>query len=83
MTAQPLPGTEGASYPFWSPDSRAIGFVAEGKLKRIDIGGGQPQTLANAAGSRGGTWSRDDVILFGVTAAGLRRVPASGGEVAG
>ena len=81
VTAQPLPGTEGASYPFWSPDSRAIGFFAEGKLKRIDIGGGQPQTLANAAGSRGGAWNRDDVILFGVSAAGLQRVPASGGEV--
>ncbi len=79
-TSQPLPGTEGASYPFWSPDSRAIGFGAEGKLKRIDIGGGQPQTLADASGYRGGSWSRDGTILFAVATAGLRRVAASGGE---
>jgi hypothetical protein len=81
ITSQPLSGTDFASYPFWSPDSRSIGFFAEGKLKRIDIGGGQPQTLANAAGSRGGAWNRDGVILFGVSSAGLLRVPASGGEV--
>ncbi len=80
VTAQPLPGTEGATYPFWSPDSRSIGFFAEGKLKRLDIGGGQPQTLANAPGARGGAWSRDGVILFGAAAAGLQRVTASGGE---
>ena len=45
-TAQPLAGTEGAIYPFWSPDSSALGFFADGKLKRIDISGGLPQTLA-------------------------------------
>ena len=50
-TAQPLPGTDGASYPFWSPDSRSLGFFAGGRLKRIDIGGGQPQNLTNAAGA--------------------------------
>ena len=46
--AQPLAGTEGASYPFWSPDSRSVGFFADSKLKRLDIGGGSPQTLADA-----------------------------------
>ena len=45
-TAQPLAGTEGAAYPFWSPDNRSVGFFADGKLKRLDIGGGAPQTLA-------------------------------------
>src|SRR5262245_3712241 len=63
-TAQPLPGTEGASYPFWSPDSRAIGFFAGGKLKRTDISGGLPQILANATTPRGGAWSRDGAIVF-------------------
>ena len=47
-TAQPLAGTEGAASPFWSPDSRSVGFFADGKLKRLDIGGGAPQTLAAA-----------------------------------
>ena len=83
VTAQPLPGTENATYPFWSPDSRSIGFFAGGKLKRIDLGGGSPQTLANAPSTRGGAWSRDGIILFapGQTG-GLSRVPASGGEAA-
>jgi serine/threonine protein kinase len=80
VTGQPLPGTDGASYPFWSPDSQSIGFFAEGKLKRIDIGGGPPQPLADAPSARGGTWSRDGVILFGATG-GILRVPASRGEV--
>src|SRR5262249_1848527 len=63
-TASPLAGTEGASYPFWSPDGRAIGFFADGKLKRIDVSGGTAQVLAEAPTGRGGAWSDDDVILF-------------------
>src|SRR6266536_1931073 len=66
LSAQALPGTEGASgasLPFWSPDSRFIGFFAGGKLKKIDASGGPPQTLCDAAAS-GGTWNRDGVILF-------------------
>ena len=47
-TAQPLAGTEGAMYPFWSPSSRSVGFFAGGALKRLDLGGGAPQTLAPA-----------------------------------
>jgi eukaryotic-like serine/threonine-protein kinase len=79
-TVQPLPGTEGAMNPFWSPDSRLIGFFAEGKLKRIDIAGGLPQALASAqAGS--GAWNRDGVIVFAPSNfSPLYRVPAVGGE---
>ena len=78
-----LPGTEGALSPFWSPDSRSLGFFANLKLKRIDLGGGQPQTLADvAAVATQGAWSEEGVILFGSAAAPLSRVPASGGQVA-
>ncbi len=80
-TAQPLAGTEGAAYPFWSPDSRSVGFVADNRLKRLDIGGGAPQTLATANAARGGTWNADGIILFTTgTSSPLFRVPASGGE---
>ena len=68
--AQPLAGTDGASYPFWSPDSRSIGFFADGKLKRLDLSAGAPQTLAPAGLGRGGTWSADGVILFAPSSAG-------------
>jgi Tol biopolymer transport system component len=75
VTARPLPGTEGASYPFWAPDGRAIGFFADGKLKRIDPGGGALQVLADAPNGRGGTWNRDGVLVFDPTGSGaLMRV---------
>ncbi len=79
--AQPLPGTEGGSCPFWSPDSRFLGFFADGKLKKMDVTGGTPQILADAPGfSHGGTWSREGVILFSSSTYGpLHRVPESGG----
>jgi serine/threonine protein kinase len=80
-TAQPLAGTEGAEYPFWSPDSRSVGFFAGSKLKRLDIGAGPPQVIADAGAGRGGTWSREGTILFApTTASPLWRVPASGGS---
>ena len=57
--AQPLRGTDDAIYPFWSPDSRSLGFFAQGKLKTIEIGGGPPRTLSDAPlDSRGGTWGQ-------------------------
>jgi Tol biopolymer transport system component len=80
LAAQPLAGTDGASCPFWSPDSASIGFFADGKLKRIDVVGSAPQVLANAAVGRGGTWNREGIILFAPGgAAPLLKVPATGG----
>lgn len=77
---RPLPGTEHPVHPFWSPDSRFIGFFADGKLKKIDVSGGPPQILCNAPMGRGGTWSRDNAILFCPnTSTGLFLVSASGG----
>lgn len=83
-TAQPLAGTENARQPFWSPDGRAIGFFADGELKRTDTGGGAPQTLATTAGApRGGTWGADNTLLFATSLnPDLMRVSANGGEAA-
>ena len=86
----PIPGTESDSYgptmggahPFWSPDSKAIGFFVEGKLKRIDAAGGDPVTIADAPYNYGGSWNRDNVIIFvrdNLNA--VYRVPATGGGV--
>jgi eukaryotic-like serine/threonine-protein kinase len=80
LTAQPLPDTADSSYPFWSPDSREIGFFAGGKLKKIEASGGPPQILANAAIGRGGAWSKDGVIVFSPgTSDSLLRLSAGGG----
>ena len=64
LQAQPLAGTEGATYPFWSPDSRFIGFFAGGKLKKIESSGGPPFTICDASDGRGGTWNREGDILL-------------------
>jgi len=85
LTARPLPGTEGAWYPFWSPDSRWLGFFVGRKLKKVSIDGGQVQALANA-GCCGGTWARTEdgdpgTIVFGTEDENsLQRIPAEGGE---
>jgi len=81
LTAQPLAGTDGGSFPFWSPDSRFIGFFADGKLKRIDASGGPALTLADAPQGRGGSWNQDGVIVFAPRNAAVRllRVSAAGG----
>jgi serine/threonine protein kinase len=81
LSAQPIAGTDGAIFPFWSPDSRALGFFAEGKLKKVEVAGGQLTTLATAPNARGGAWNREGVIIFCPTPpAPLYRIPASGGE---
>ena len=83
VAAQPLAGTEEAMHPFWSPDSAHLGFFAAGKLKRISAAGGPPQTVCDASDGRGGTWSRDGVILFTPSIRdGIYRVPAVGGAPA-
>jgi serine/threonine protein kinase len=81
LTAQPLAGTDGAIFPFWSPDSRFIAFFADGKLKKIDATGGPALTLAEAPLGRGGSWSRDGAIVFqpANTAGPLLRVSSAGG----
>jgi Tol biopolymer transport system component len=81
VEAQPLPGTEGASNPFWSPDSRYIGFGANNILKRVDASGGAPQTICEGVSSALGlgTWNEDGTIIFG-SLSGLQRVSASGGS---
>ena len=79
-TAQSLAGTEGATHPFWSPDSRSIAFFAGSALKRLDLGGGAPQTVAPVTSGQGATWNADGVILFApTTISPLMRVPATGG----
>src|SRR5262245_43680143 len=81
-TPQPLAGTAGAGMPFWSPDSRSIGFFAEGRLKRIDARGGPALTLCEVGVvGRGGTWNRDGVIVFAPSPNGpLHRVSDNGGQ---
>jgi Tol biopolymer transport system component len=75
-----LAGTEGATFPFWSPDGESIGFFAEGKLKRIDVSSQAIAIVADAPLARGGAWQPDDMILFAPNASGpLSRVNARGG----
>jgi serine/threonine protein kinase len=77
--AQRLPGTAGAEHPFWSPDSRAIGFFADQKLKRIEIASGTVQTLADAPAARGGAWGHDTIVFAPANISPLMRIAARGG----
>jgi Tol biopolymer transport system component len=76
-----LPGTTSASLPFWSPDSRQLGFFANGKLRVVAVDGGDPDALCDAPTPRGGTWNESGTILFAPLAQGpLMRIPARGGD---
>ncbi len=76
-----LAGTEGAQYPFWSPDSKNLGFFADAKLKKVSASGGQPLTLCDAPDGKGGSWSPEGVILFAPSATSpIQRVSQLGGE---
>jgi hypothetical protein len=78
-----MPGTDGASMPFWSPDGHSIGFFASGKLYRIEVAGGPPHALAIASAARGGTWNAEGTIIYSPTAAGeLVKISAADAEPA-
>ena len=81
-TSDALPGTEGGYYPFLSPDDRHVGFFAGGRLKRVSLAGGLAEPLTPAPGAvTGGTWARDDTIMFSTGVLQVpHRVGARGGE---
>src|SRR3984885_5139530 len=80
LEAKPLAGTEFASNPFWSPDSRSIGFFTPSKLKTVDVAGGPARDVADVVVGRGGAWSPEDVIVFCPRPIGiLHQVAAAGG----
>jgi eukaryotic-like serine/threonine-protein kinase len=81
LEARPMASTDDATFPFWSPDSRWIGFFASGKLRKIAVGGGPSQELCDVTSGLGGTWNREDVIVFSSSPAEnvLRRISAVAG----
>jgi Tol biopolymer transport system component len=81
VASRPLAGTSGAAYPFWSADSRRIGYFSGGRLRRIDAGGGPPLTLCDASNGKGGAWNAHGDIVFAPThASALYRVAEAGGD---
>jgi serine/threonine protein kinase/Tol biopolymer transport system component len=82
LQAQPIPGTDDARYPFWSPNSRYVGFFAQEKLKKIPANGGPAQSLCSVVRASGGSWNRDDVIVFSSSRGAIQSVSASGGAPA-
>jgi dipeptidyl aminopeptidase/acylaminoacyl peptidase len=78
--AKNVADSEGATYPFWSPDGRALAFFADGRLKKLDLAGGPVQTICDAPAGRGGTWNKNGVIVFAPdVVTGLHQVSAAGG----
>ncbi|MBI2678655.1 MAG: serine/threonine-protein kinase [Candidatus Koribacter versatilis] len=82
VESRPLSGTDGATYPFWSPDSRFIGFFANGKMKKIEVATGVVLNICDVAEGRGGAWNEQGVILFGQRDLALLRTTAAGGAEA-
>jgi Tol biopolymer transport system component len=83
LTSAELAGTEGASYPFWSPDDNYLAFFANGKLQKIAVTGGPPQMLAQASFARGGSWGRKNVIIYSPDPGSpIWKVSADGGDAA-
>jgi Tol biopolymer transport system component/predicted Ser/Thr protein kinase len=81
--AEPIPGTEEATFPFWSPDGQFLAFFADRKLKKVDLSGGPVVTVCEAERGLGGSWGRDGTILFAPTPSSpLFRVPSAGGKPA-
>jgi Tol biopolymer transport system component/predicted Ser/Thr protein kinase len=78
--ARELAGTDGGAHPFWAPDSRRLGFFADGRLLTIDTGSGGARSVCDAPYPRGGAWTPDDVILFGGLWRPIHRVAVSGGS---
>jgi len=81
VQATVLPGTENASRPFWSPDSRFIAYFAAGKLRKLDTNAGPPQVLCDTASNVGGTWNGDGLIVIGNTSGPLQQISLSGGQL--
>lgn len=81
LASLPLPGTEDAYLPFWSPDSRYVAFFQEGKLKKVLATGGPTLSICDAPSGRNGDWNKDDIIVFTPTYDGIiHKVSAAGGE---
>ncbi|MGH9523734.1 MAG: protein kinase domain-containing protein [Terriglobales bacterium] len=81
VEAKVVPGTDYATYPFWSPDGKSLGFYGSGKLRRVDLAGGPVLDICNAARFRGGTWGAKDVILFAPdVTSGIFRVSPNAGS---
>jgi Tol biopolymer transport system component/DNA-binding winged helix-turn-helix (wHTH) protein len=80
LNSRELPGTEDALLPFWSPDSKSLGFIAAGKIRRVNVAGGPPQDVTDARRPTRAAWTEDGTILFAAGGGGpLHRVPATGG----
>ncbi|MGH9444054.1 MAG: protein kinase domain-containing protein [Thermoanaerobaculia bacterium] len=77
---RPVPETEGAMFPFWSPDGRFVAFFSQGALKRVDASGGPLLTICDAERGAGGAWGSDGTILFALPTSPIFRVAASGGK---
>ena len=81
LEATPVPGTDDAYFPFWSPDGMAVAFFMRGKLWRTDLNSGSPTSICDAPEARGGSWGRGDIIIFAPMFGGpIFQVPAAGGK---